>query len=102
MDNKKFTKENQSKLLALVCEEFVVEAEEVLSSDRRSRQSNARHVAMSLMKILLDCTYAEIGVVFNRNYSTVITAHRKLDASTRLQETALKIAKKYKALFKPE
>jgi chromosomal replication initiation ATPase DnaA len=99
-ESRKFSRENQSRLLALVSKKFVVEPEEMIRQDRRSRQSNARHVAMSLMKILMDCTYAEVGTVFNRNYSTVIVARRKVDKSRKLLDIALEISKEYAASFK--
>ena len=51
---------------------------------------------MSLMKILMDCTLAEIAHIFNRDHSTVIHAKRKVDSNKKLQEIALKVAKRYK------
>lgn len=96
MIDRRFTKENQSLILALVSEEFSCEPSDIFSKNRSARNSNARHVAMSLMKILLDCTLAEIAHLFNRDHSTVIHAKRKIDSSKKLQETALKVAKKYK------
>lgn len=94
--DRRFNKENQSLILALVSHEFSCESELLFTRDRSARISNARHVAMALMKILMDCTLAEIAVLFNRDHSTVIHAKRKVDTNKRLQESALKVAKKYK------
>lgn len=94
--DKRFNKENQSLILALVAHEFTCAPEVLFTRDRSARVSNARHVAMALMKILLDCTLAEIAILFNRDHSTVIHAKRKVDTNKKLQEAALKVAKKYK------
>lgn len=94
--DRRFNKENQSLILALVSHEFSCEPELLFTRDRSARISNARHVAMALMKILMDCTLAEIAVLFNRDHSTVIHAKRKIDTNKKLQEIALKVAKKYK------
>ena len=94
--DRRFTKENQSLILALVSQEFACEPEILFTSNRSARAANARHVAMSLMKALMDCTFAEIAVLFNRDHSTVIHAKRRIDTNKKLQTIALKIPKKYK------
>lgn len=95
--DRRFNVQNQSLILALVSQEFSCEPEILFSRNRSARVSNARHVAMALMKILLDCTLAEIALLFNRDHSTVIHAKRKVDTNKKLQDSALKVAKKYKA-----
>lgn len=94
--DRRFNKENQSLILALVSHEFSCEPENLFSRNRSARVSNARHVTMALMKILMDCTLAEIAHIFNRDHSTVIHAKRKVDMNKKLQDIALKVAKKYK------
>jgi chromosomal replication initiator protein len=96
--DRRFTPNNQSLILALVSQEFSCEPENLFSRNRSARNSNARHVAMSLMKILLDCTLAEIAHLFNRDHSTVIHARRKVDSNKKLQDIALIVAKKYKSM----
>jgi len=94
--DRRFNKENQSLILALVSQEFTCEPEHLFSRNRTARISKARHAAMSLMKALMDCTLAEIALLFNRDHSTVIHAKKKVDTDKKLQEIALKIAKQYK------
>ena len=94
--DRRFSKENQSLILALVSQEFACEPEILFTTNRSARAASARHVAMSLMKVLMDCTLAEIANLFNRDHSTVIHAKRRVDTNKKLQEIALKIAKKYK------
>ena len=94
--DRRFNKQNQSLILALVSHEFSCEPELLFTRDRSARISNARHVTMALMKILMDCTLAEIAHIFNRDHSTVIHAKRKVDMNKKLQDIALKVAKKYK------
>ncbi|MFN4909394.1 MAG: helix-turn-helix domain-containing protein [Bacteroidota bacterium] len=95
--DRRFTKENQSLIIALVAKQFLCEPQTLFERCRSARVSNARHVAMSLMRILLDCTLTEIAVLFGRDHTTVIHAKRKVDTDKKLQQIALEIAKKYKA-----
>lgn len=95
--DRRFTKENQSLIIALVAKQFLCEPQTLFDRCRSARVSNARHVAMSLMRILLECTLAEIAVLFKRDHTTVIHAKRKVDTDKKLQQIALEIAKKYKA-----
>jgi chromosomal replication initiator protein len=96
MIDRRFNTKNQNLILALVSEEFSCEPEDLFIRNRSARNSNARHVAMSLMRVLLDCTLVEIAILFKRDHSTVIHAKKKVDFNKKLQESALKIAKKYK------
>lgn len=98
MIDRRFNTKNQSLILALVSEEFSCEPEHLFIRNRSARNSNARHVAMSLMRAMLDCTLAEIAILFKRDHSTVIHAKKKVDSNKKLQEAALKIAKKYKSM----
>lgn len=101
MDSR-FTKENQSLILALVAKQFLCDPQILFERRRTARASNARHVAMALMRILLDCTLAEIAHLFNRDHTTVIHARRKVDKDKKLQQIALEIAKQYKAATENE
>lgn len=94
--DRRFTPENQSLIVNLVAKEFVCPPEFLFEKCRISRVANARHVAMALMRILLDCTLAEIGILFKRDHTTVLHAQRKIDMNKKLQEKALNIAKKFK------
>jgi chromosomal replication initiation ATPase DnaA len=96
MDNR-FTKENQSLIISLVAKQFLCEPHILFERCRSARVSNARHVAMALMRILMECTLAEIAVLFGRDHTTVIHAKRKVDKDKKLQQIALEIAKQYKA-----
>jgi chromosomal replication initiation ATPase DnaA len=94
--DRRFSKENQSLIIALVAKQFLCEPQTLFERCRSARVSNARHVAMALMRILLECTLAEIAVLFDRDHTTVIHAKRKVDKDKKLQQIALDIAKQYK------
>ena len=98
MIDKRFNKKNQDLILELVASEFVCTIEDLLSRNRSARNSNARHVAMVLMRNLLDCTLTEIGDVFSRDYSIVIHAKKKIDTDKKLIGVALRVAMQYKSL----
>jgi chromosomal replication initiation ATPase DnaA len=95
--DKRFTKDNQSLIVSLVAKQFLCEPQMLFERCRSARVSNARHVAMALMRILLECTLAEIAILFGRDHTTVIHAKRKVDKDKKLQQIALEIAKQYKA-----
>lgn len=94
--DRRFTKKNQILILTLVAQQFLCDPLIMLERGRTARAANARHVAMALMRILLDCTLAEIAHLFNRNHTTVMHAKRKVDNDKKLQQIALEVAKQYK------
>ena len=49
------------------------------SKKRTDTVANARHVAIYLVKQLTDLTLKEIGAIFGRDYSTVISSVDKVD-----------------------
>lgn len=98
MIDNRFNKKNQDLILELVADQFACTIEDLLSRNRSSRNSNGRHVAMVLMRNLLDCTLMEIAKVFGRDHTTVIHAKKKIDADKKLIDTALRLAIKYKNL----
>jgi len=98
MIDKRFNKKNQDLILEIVSEEFACTPDDLLSRNRSVRNSNARHVAMVLMRNLLDCTLMEIAKLFGRDHTTVIHAKKKIDMDKKLIGVALRIAVKYKKL----
>jgi len=98
MIDKRFNKKNQDLILELVADQFACTLEDLFSRNRSSRNSNGRHVAMVLMRNLLDCTLTEIGQVFGRDHTTVIHAKKKIDTDKKLIDIALRLALKYKNL----
>ena len=49
------------------------------SKKRTDTVANARHVAIYLIKQLTELTLKEIGAIFGRDYSTVISSLDKVD-----------------------
>jgi chromosomal replication initiation ATPase DnaA len=54
---------------------------------------------MALMRILMDCSLTEVGRVFGRHYTSVIWAQKRIESDPKLRDAAVRVAKRYKALF---
>ena len=93
---RKFSKENKELILKLAAEEFNCTVDNILAVDRTSRSSNARHVAMAVIKLMLDSTLQEVGTYFGKHYTTIIHAKKRVDDDKRLLSIASSIVKKYK------
>jgi chromosomal replication initiation ATPase DnaA len=92
----KFNQENKALILKLSAEEFSCTVDGILAVDRSNRPSNARHVAMAIMKAMLKCTLTEVAAVFGKHYTTVIHAKKRVDEDKQLKDSALTVARKFK------
>jgi hypothetical protein len=79
--------------------QFGVSLEDIKGRSREVRIVNARHVAMSLMRVFFECSYADIGRVFGRDHATVMNACKRVEypRNKSLREVAILIAKKHMA-----
>ncbi len=59
------------KILAAVSRAFGVPAEDIKSKKKTASITNARHVAIYVIKKLTDLTLKQIGAIFNKDHSTV-------------------------------
>lgn len=80
-------------------QQFGVTLDDMIGPSRQMRVVNARHVAMSLMRVFFECSFADIGRVFNRDHTTVMNACKRIEfpSNKALQDAALAVAKEYKA-----
>ena len=67
------------KILTSVSKAYGVPTDQMKSKKRTDTVANARHVAIYLVKQLTDLTLKEIGAIFGRDYSTVISSVDKVD-----------------------
>ena len=67
------------KILSSVSKAYGVPTDQMKSKKRTDTVANARHVAIYLVKQLTDLTLKEIGAIFGRDYSTVISSVDKVD-----------------------
>ena len=67
------------KILASVSKAYGVPTDQMKSKKRTDTVANARHVAIYLIKQLTELTLKEIGAIFGRDYSTVISSLDKVD-----------------------
>lgn len=65
-------------ILATTASEYDVTIEDILSRRRRRRESEARHMAMLIVREKLGLTFPLIGELFNRKHSAVIIGTRAL------------------------
>ena len=67
------------KILSSVSKAYGVPTDQMKSKKRTDTVANARHVAIYLIKQLTELTLKEIGAIFGRDYSTVISSVEKVD-----------------------
>jgi chromosomal replication initiator protein len=67
------------KILSSVSRAYGVPAAEMKSKKRTDNVTNARHVAIYLIKQLTELTLKEIGAIFGRDHSTVVFSIDKVD-----------------------
>lgn len=81
------------KIITTVSKFYGVEPADIKSSKRTDNVANARHVAIYIIRKLTDKSFKEIGAVFSRDHSTVISSCDKV-------ETNMKTMTKYDAEVK--
>lgn len=69
------------KILSSVSRAYGVPADQMKSKKRTDNVTNARHVAIYLIKNLTELTLKEIGAIFGRDHSTVVFAIDKVEKS---------------------
>ena len=69
------------KILSAVSRAYSVPVDQMKSKKRTDSIANARHVAVYLIKQLTELTLKEIGAIFGRDYSTVISSIDKVEKS---------------------
>ena len=66
----------------IVCTHFKVTSEDIRSTKRSNDIAYPRQIAMYLCHELTDVSWPTIGGIFNRDHSTVIHAHKKIQSLT--------------------
>ena len=69
------------KILSSVSRAYGVPADQMKSKKRTDNVTNARHVAIYLIKQLTELTLKEIGAIFGRDHSTVVFSIDKVEKS---------------------
>ena len=64
------------RIIEICAQDYGIDAEEILNRTRRPVPSLARRVAMYLTRELTGLSFPKIGKAFDRDHSTVISAHR--------------------------
>jgi chromosomal replication initiator protein len=102
MKNTIFDRHNYEVILETAASRFGVTVEDLKGKSREARIVNARHVAMSLMRVFFECSFADIGKVFNRGHATVMNACKRVEfpRNKMLQEAAIVVAKAHVAQLK--
>jgi len=102
MKNTMFDDTRYKVILETSARQFGVSVEDMKGKSREIRIVNARHVAMSLMRVFFECSFADIGKVFNRGHATVMSACRRVEYPENkiLQEAAIIVAKVYVSQLK--
>lgn len=69
---------------AVVAADYGLEAADLFCARRTATVSEARHVAMSVLREVYRRSYAEVGRAFARDHSTVVAAVRRVRADPAL------------------
>ena len=95
MKSTAFVASNYGIILEAAALQFGVTVEDLGGASREARVVNARHVAMSVMRVFFECSFADIGKVFNRGHSTVMHACKRVELPQNkvLQDAAIIVAK---------
>jgi chromosomal replication initiator protein len=70
-------------ILLAVCRHFELTLQELLGRDKHRRLAFARQVAMWLCRQRLGLSYPELGRLFGRDHSTILSAVNKIDRLVR-------------------
>jgi chromosomal replication initiation ATPase DnaA len=102
MKDTKFDDSRYRAILETAAYQFGVTVKDMKGKSREIRIVNARHVAMSLMRVFFECSFADIGRVFNRGHATVMNACQRVEFPRNkvLQEAAIIVAKAHVAHLK--
>ncbi|MGL5617822.1 MAG: chromosomal replication initiator protein DnaA [Metamycoplasmataceae bacterium] len=90
-------KENITKerIVDVVAKYYGLSRTDLQNKSRRKDIVLGRHIAMWLIRDILDVTYKEIGVFFkNRDHSTVLTAIEKIDSQMKMNDSIKSALKK--------
>lgn len=79
-----------TRVFAAVCDHYDVDGDAVLGGSRSRAATDARHVAMWLMRDA-DRTLTEIGDEMDRDHTTVLNAVRRVDRTSDLLTVATEI-----------
>ncbi len=91
----RFTEELYNPLIALAAAEFSVTPAEVFNTRRKHRESSARYVSMTLMRVFFDVSYDEVGYVFGLTHSSAIHGVSRVEHDPILKEAATRVGKKF-------
>ena len=67
------------RILTAVSRQYGISVQDLKSKRKTEDIANARHIAIYIIKTVTHLTLKEIGAVFNRDYSTVISSLNKVD-----------------------
>jgi len=73
------TKLTESKVVAVVADYYNLTSSQLTGRNRNSQIAMARHIAMHLVRELMDLPFARVGKVFGRDHTTVISAVDKVE-----------------------
>ena len=71
------------RILMSVSKAYGITVEDLKSKKKTDSIANARHVAIYVIKKLTDLTLKEIGAIFGRNHSTILSSIEKVETNIR-------------------
>ena len=71
------------KILSHTSKKYGISVEDLKSKKKTDSIASARHVAIYIIRSLTDLSYKDIGKVFGRDHSTIISSVNKIDINIR-------------------
>ena len=91
---------NVKDIITSVCDYYGLTKQQLMGKSRTKNISNARHMAMYLIRKNLDYSYLKIGEEFGgRDHATVISACEKIDKLSRQNESYKKAVMEIESTF---
>jgi chromosomal replication initiator protein len=70
---------NEQKIIAVVADYYNLTPAQLTGKNRNSQIALARHIAMYLVREMLDLPFAKVGKVFGKDHTTVMSAVEKIN-----------------------
>ena len=74
------------RILSAVCKKYGVSEEDIKSKKKTENIANARHVAIYISRKITDLSLPNIGKIFSRDHSTIISSINKVELNIKTKK----------------
>ena len=87
------------RIISTVSKNYGVAVEDIKSKKKTDNIANARHIAIYLIRNITDLSLKEIGKIFDRDHSTVLSSLNKVELNIKTMKNTASEIKKLKKEF---